>query len=484
MIIYGTGEKKLTFTQQTAKCKCPGCGENEITFHFFKKYLHIFWIPVFPFGSRQVAYCEKCHVSYQESIPSSLRLELENAKSRTSSPLYLYIGSLLVVVAIVVIFYLRDDTTTHYYPSNKVQAKGKYVNDKPDGKWTYWHENGQLQSEQYYKKGFEDSVWTWYDEQGIKTKEGGYLRGAYHGKWSFFYPSGTLEGVDIFIENRRHGISTVYYENGQKYSEGNYARDREQGVWTYWYDDGSKMSEGEYEAGIKVGIWKDYLPGEKRFSESLHKDSVIYVMAQWNEHGEQVVKDGNGTSVTYYDDKQKSAEGKIKDGLNEGLWNFWYADGQLKEQGNFKKGKYTLVNSWDPQGEPQVKNGSGYHRSYFDNGVVGYECLYRDGQLHGLCFNRNLDGQLISEMNYENGKVEGTVKYYRETGELYTEGNFKNNMQEGEWIWYHLNGKPEAKATLVHGKKDGVETFYSESGEVVKLEFYEMGELVKEEIVN
>jgi hypothetical protein len=108
MIIYGTGEKKLTFSQQPPKGRCPQCGKQEITFHFFRKYFHIFWIPVFPIGSRQVAHCEGCYASNEVSIPQSLKLDLENAKSRTSSPLYLYSGTVLIATIISLFFYLDD----------------------------------------------------------------------------------------------------------------------------------------------------------------------------------------------------------------------------------------------------------------------------------------------------------------------------------------------------------------------------------------
>lgn len=484
MIIYGTGEKKLTLSHQPAKCKCPECSQHEITFHFFRKYAHIFWIPAFPIGSRQVAYCEKCGASYEESIPSSLRLEMENARSRAASPPYLYSGSVLAVIVIATLIYLNDGTTTHYYDGNKKQANGKYVDGKQEGKWTFWHENGKIQSEQYYKDGLEDGVWTWYDENGTKTKEGGYLKGAYHGKWSFYYPSGALQEEDLFVENRRQGISTTYYENGQKYGEGNFERDHEQGPWTYWYDDGVKMSEGEFDEGLKKGTWKEYFPNGQIYSESLVKDSTTYIMSLWNENGEQLVKDGNGTSITYYDTKQKSAEGKIKGGLKDGLWSFWYPDGKLKEQGNFKDGTYTLLNSWDPEGKTLVTNGNGYHRNYYDNGVVALECLYREGKLHGLCYQRGLDGILLSEVNYVNGIADGKAKYYYETGELLNEGELKNNVQDGDWVWYHANGKPEAEAIFINGKKHGEELFYNESGDVVKREFYEMGKLIREEMVN
>jgi antitoxin component YwqK of YwqJK toxin-antitoxin module len=483
MIIYGTGEKKLA-SQQTTKARCPQCGKQEITFHFFKKYAHLFWIPAFPIGSRQLAYCESCGASYQESIPASLRLDLENAKSRTSYPFYLFSGSALVVLAISLFIYLDDGVTTHYYPSKKIQAEGKYIGNKPEGKWLYYYESGGLQTEQYYRDGLEDSVWTWYDEEGRVQKTGSYYKGAFHGKWVFYYPSGVVQEEEMYVENRMQGQVTTYYENGNVTSRGDYVRGAPHGKWTFWYEGGGILREGEFDSGKMIGTWREYFPNGKPSYETLYKDTLVYAMAQWDSEGNQLVKNGNGTSVTYSDAGEKLSEGTVKSGLNDGVWTYWYNDGKLKEMGSYKDGVYSLVNSWDPGGQALVSNGNGYHKSYDDNGVVLAECMYRNGKPHGLHYTRNGEGLLMSEVNFVEGKMEGKAKQYGATGELYSEGDFRNNVQDGPWIWYHQNGQPESEVTFVNGQKQGDQIFYNESGEVVKREVYEAGKLVREMLEN
>ncbi len=482
MIIYGTGERKLTTPTQTIKSQCPECGDYEVTFHFFKKYFHLFWIPVFPFDSRKVAQCRKCNAAYQESIPPSLQLEMENAKSRTSTPWYLFSGSGLIVIAILSIYLLDDGITTHYYPSRKKQASGRYVGDKPDGKWTYWYENGKIQSEQYFIKGKEDSTWVWYNEEGVKVKEGGYRNGYYQGKWSFYYPSGQLEAEDFYEENRKQGKASSYYESGHPAALGNFTRDREDGDWVYWYDNGNKMMEGIFSNGVKTGIWKSYFTDGKLNEETRYTDSMSYVMSYYDMDGRQLVINGNGVYTTWHGNGQKSSEGKVRNGLNEGLWNYWYEDGKPRESGVFSKGEYTLSDTWDLSGKPAVRQGNGYYKSFHGNGVVAFEGTYKNGKPHGLFVTRNADNVTVMEVNYNQGKYYGAFKQYLDTGELLSEGFFQNGVQVGEWSWYHANGKKEAQVMFTQGKKEGEEIFWSESGAIVKREFYEKGELKKEEL--
>jgi antitoxin component YwqK of YwqJK toxin-antitoxin module len=481
MIIYGTGEVKHG-ASPLAKSKCPHCGEFEISFHFFKKYFHIFWIPVFPYGSRKVALCEKCRIDYQESIPESLQSDMERARSRASFPWQVFSGLVILIIGISAITYLSDGKTTNYYASNKKQSEGKYLNEKPEGKWTFWYENGNLQAEHNYLNGLEEGEWAWYNEQGVKTKSGGYHNGRYHGKWMFYSDKGDLLEEHTFSENRKQGQSSTYYEGGIKSSEGNYDRDLPQGKWTFWHGNKNLMMEGAYVAGARSGIWNFYFDNGDLSGETNFKDSSSYIISMFDKQGKQLIKDGNGMFIEYHEGAQKSTAGSVKNGLYNGAWSLWYRDGKLKEQRIYTAGTFTLQSSFDPDGKALVRSGSGYHKSFYDNGVVASECQYKNGKPHGLALTRNENGLTLMEANYSEGKYEGECTYYQDTGELYSKGDFKNNIQIGVWTWFHLNGEKEAEVTFVNGKKEGEEIFWSESGDIVKREHYENGELVNEEV--
>jgi antitoxin component YwqK of YwqJK toxin-antitoxin module len=482
MIVYGTGEVKHRSSHTAIiKSKCPECGEPEVTFHFFKKYFHLFWIPVFPYQSRQLAFCEKCHAGYQESIPSSLHSDLERARSYASFPWQAFSGLVILAVVISSITYFSDGKTTHYYPSKKKQSEGKYLNEKPDGKWTYWFENGKIEAECNFVNGLEEGQWSWYNEKGIKIKSGGYHNGRYHGKWMFYSERGDLLEEYIFTDNRKQGPSTTFYESGIKSSEGNYERDLPQGKWTFWYENKNKMTEGEFAAGEKSGIWKTYFDDGNLKSETDFKGSTAYTISLLDKKGKQLVKNGNGSFSDYYEGGQKSTEGSVKNGLPDGPWSWWYKDGKLKDQGIYQEGNYKLLTGFDPEGQIMVRNGNGYYKSYYENGVIESESNYQNGKPEGLKVTRNESGTVLEEANYHHGKYDGEFKGYNETGELYTQGIFKNDSQEGVWTWFHLNGKKEAEVTFVNGMKEGEEIFWSETGDIVKREHYKNGELTSEE---
>jgi antitoxin component YwqK of YwqJK toxin-antitoxin module len=410
------------------------------------------------------------------SIPESLRSDLERARSRASFPWQVFSGLAILIVVISVFTYYADGKTRHYYASNKKQSEGKYVNDKQEGKWTWWYENGNIQTEQNYLNGLEEGEWNWYNEKGIKVKSGAYHKGRYHGKWKFYSDEGKLEEEDMFVDNRKQGVSTAYYEDGNKYAEGSYDRDLAQGKWTYWYANQNRMMEGEYQEGKESGVWKYYFDNGKLKGETDYKDSIAYILSAFDKDGKQLVKEGNGLYPEYYDDGQKSSEGRVKNGVFDGVRTMWYPDGKVKESGTFSDGSYKLLTSYDPQGTILVTGGNGYHKSFHENGVVVGECLYENGKPHGIFIGRNQNGDTLVSANYRGGKYEGEFKNYHETGELLS------NIQVGVWTWYHANGKKEAEVTFVNGKKDGEEIFWSELGEIVKREHYEDGKLVNEEV--
>ena len=100
-IIFGWREKAINVLQNQ-KYRCVNCREEAVSFFFFIKYIHIFWIPAFPFGKNVVSYCEKCSVSYEnKSIPETLQRQLELIKPQIKTPLYFFAATFLVIIALV-----------------------------------------------------------------------------------------------------------------------------------------------------------------------------------------------------------------------------------------------------------------------------------------------------------------------------------------------------------------------------------------------
>lgn len=482
MIIYGTGEKKHQ-VDQLRKLTCPNCGKNGIVVYLFHKYIHLFWIPTFPIGKRTVAFCEECNAAYQDkSIPESLKIEISGFKNMYAPPLYLFTGFALAFIGVIAIIYLSISPKTYKYPSGKKQAKGKMIDSEMDGKWTYWYENGNVSTIQYYENGIEDSTWTWWNEDGSINKIGNYKNGLPHGKWTFYYPSGQLQAEEIYVNNRLQGNATYWYENGKLSAKGDYQRDLKNEHWTYWYKSGVKSEEGRYSLDKRTGDWQSYYENGKRELHTVCSDSLILFMDYWDTNGVQLVKNGTGEYITYYENGQKASQGKLKEGISIGIWNFWYLDGKLKEIGRYENVIYHVISTWDNEGHAMVTNGNGHCVNRYENGVISAEGYYLNGLMEGEWKFKNEFDTIIQVVSYTSGKANGKTSNYYDSGEKYSEGELLNDKQNGKWTWYFQNGSLESQVNFEDGQKDGEQVFWNESGNIIKKEYYEKGKLLKEEL--
>ena len=70
-----------------------------------------------------------------------------------------------------------------------------------------------------------------------------------------------------------------------------------------------------------------------------------------------------------------------------GKWLWWYENGQLKWEDNYKNGK---------------EHGKWLY--WYENGQLEWEENWKDGKPHGKCLGWFESGQLEYEHNYKNGK--------------------------------------------------------------------------------
>lgn len=481
MIIYGTGEKRHQDSEMR-KLICPDCGQKGIVIHLFHKYVHLFWIPTFPYSKRTVAVCEVCNSTYQDkSIPETLKLGITEIKHTLKPPRHLYSGLLLVLAGFVVIYYLSTGPKTYKYPSGNKQARGKMIGSDLHGKWTFWYENGNVSAIQFFNKGIEDSTWTWWNEDGSVNKMGSFKNGMYHGKWTHYYPDGKLSAEENYVNSRPHYGATYWHENGNISAKGEYNRGLRDGLWTYWYESGTKSEEGWYSLDKRTGDWQSYYENGNIALHTHYTDSATLFMNYWDANGVQLIKNGEGEYITYYDNGQIASRGKLSGGITVGVWNFWHPNGALKETGRYDNNIYRLVNAWDSDGNTMIANGNGYYINKYENGVVASEGNYLNGLEDGEWKIRNEFDIIVHEITYSSGKASGNSIVYYDSGEKKSEGKLLNNNQQGKWTWYFSSGTVETQTNFVDGLKEGEQIFWNESGKVVKKEFYEKGKLVNEE---
>jgi antitoxin component YwqK of YwqJK toxin-antitoxin module len=125
-----------------------------------------------------------------------------------------------------------------YHPNGYIASKGKYVNQKKEGKWQFFSEviRGYLISEDIYSGDLRN---------GLSVK---------------FYPDSTIAEKVIYINNIKQGEWTRYYPGGSILLKANYHNDKIDGKFETWSQDGKPEYSGQYKNDARDGLWLLYNP--------------------------------------------------------------------------------------------------------------------------------------------------------------------------------------------------------------------------------
>lgn len=100
MIIYGTGSKKFGI-KPLRGIKCENCESNQMHITGYSKYVHIFWIPLFPVSKKIFTICGNCEEELpKKHIPKRTLDRIKLEKSGFKIPFYLFSGSLIILALI------------------------------------------------------------------------------------------------------------------------------------------------------------------------------------------------------------------------------------------------------------------------------------------------------------------------------------------------------------------------------------------------
>lgn len=109
--------------------------------------------------------------------------------------------------------------------------------------------------------------------------------------------------------------------------------------------------------------------------------------------------------------------------IQDGYFEWFYANGQLKHKGTYVNGKQTGLHLW-----------------YHDNGNLEAKENYLDGKYNGPYEEYYANGKLQDKSSFINGVQNGWTVYYREDGSIQSEGKFKDNNKDGIWKYYDEKG--------------------------------------------
>jgi antitoxin component YwqK of YwqJK toxin-antitoxin module len=88
----------------------------------------------------------------------------------------------------------------------------------------------------------------------------------------------------------------------------------------------------------------------------------------------------NGKWLMWYENKNLYIEDYKQNGKSNGKWNEYYENGVLKEVGMYTNDHYTPLDFWDENGVQLLKNGSGKKIEKFGAGLVDiFEHHFKNG---------------------------------------------------------------------------------------------------------
>lgn len=103
MLIYGNRATK-TGHQSLFGVKCPNCQTRDsLEMYSFSRYVHLFWIPLFPYKKEAVTQCNHCkQVLHKKEFSSELQSKFEEMKGSIKTPYWQFAGLLLIGVLVAV----------------------------------------------------------------------------------------------------------------------------------------------------------------------------------------------------------------------------------------------------------------------------------------------------------------------------------------------------------------------------------------------
>jgi antitoxin component YwqK of YwqJK toxin-antitoxin module len=151
----------------------------------------------------------------------------------------------------------------------------------------------------------------------------------------------------------------------------------------------------------------------------------------------------DGENVFYFDNGNKSSEGKMVNGKPEGYWKAYHENGNIKSEGNRKNG---LID--------------GLWKFYSDKGILTSEISFVENKKNGVSKTYNLEGFLVLQEQYKNGAKNGY-----------------------EYRFYN-NGKIKSSVKYLEGRKNGLYYEFDKNETVNTIKEYKKGKLLKTEVIN
>ena len=382
---------------------------------------------------------------------------------------------------------LRMGEWDYFYENGQLKESTVYKNDIADGSSKVWHDNGNLYSSTTYKDGKKESVESLYYFNGHLSSVINYKADNKDGVAEYYSIDGDVTSVFNYKNDKREGKGTTYYANGNTESEVNYANDKANGVYKEYFDNGKIKDEGNYTDGDKNGMWKSYFKDgkpskvENYIKGDLDGESISYYTNGKVETKQSYKKgDEDGKNEAYDDDGILFSDGVFEKGRLREI-RFYNKKGVLISNTTSRNGKANIV-FYDPWGTKESEGfytkdglGEGKFMYYFKNGQVSAEANYKDGQLDGKKTWYYPNNKIKEEGNYKAGKANGYFIDYYINGQISNEGWYVDDERQGTFINYDLMGNITSRIYYLNDEIHGISEYFNPGNKRDNNYYYDHG---------
>lgn len=221
---------------------------------------------------------------------------------------------------------------------------------------------------------------------------------------------------------------------------------------------------------------------------------VRIITGYTTEYIEANFKNGYGIGKwEYYKENKLTFVVNFTEGYMNGSFQEYYSSGDIKERGQYLKGKKQGV--WESfKSDGIIKLTEVFDSgdlikkiTYYTDGNVDMERNFKNGKEDGVSKQYTWEGELKSEKNYVNGKQVGKqLQYYTSNTGNYIQTSFynENGLLDGDYSEIFAESKAiKVKGKYTKGRKTG-KWIYGNNRSLTKEEVYDNGKLTETNKLN
>ncbi|MDR3259058.1 MAG: dynamin family protein, partial [Fusobacteriaceae bacterium] len=390
-------------------------------------------------------------------------------------------------------------TEKEYYENGKIKSEIRVSNKNLKRKFKFYYENGKLEKKGIIINNFYEGLCISYYDNGKNKIEANYKNGELDGKYKEFYHNGNIKLVGFMLNNKlsgeykeyndkgkriiegnlidglKEGIYKTYYSNGKKEAELNFKNDKYEGLQKFYYENKKIRIHANYKNGELVGEYKEF------YDDGNIKIQANYKNGELDGEYKEFDHSGNIKIARLMSKGQLVREGYDINGLKIGLQKFYYENGKIKIQANYKNdmldGEYNDMLDGEYKEfyidgnlkiQTNYKNDmlNGKYEEFYIDGNLKIQTNYKKGLKEGKSNTYYFNGNIETELNYKNGVLEGLQKFYYEDGKIKMQANYKNDMLDGKHEEFDIDGNLKIQANYKKGLKEGKSNIYYFNGNI------------------